>query len=80
MTINHQNQKRISVEYHPPLLLTASIKSLTSEAVRWSREILQLSVLGAAKVVITHLSLIARLTSIVEKARRIEIATFAVSS
>ena len=66
-------------EYHPPLFLTASIKSFTSEAVRWSRTILQLSVLGAVKLARTRPPSIACLTSILEKAQRIESANFAVS-
>jgi len=65
-------------EYHPPRLFTVSIKSLTSVGVRWLRKVLQVSVLGAVRVVITHPPGIACLTSIVEKVRRIETATFAV--
>ncbi|CCQ55318.1 hypothetical protein CWATWH0005_3804 [Crocosphaera watsonii WH 0005] len=42
------------------------------------RKVLQVSVLGAVRVVITHPPGIACLTSIVEKVRRIETATFAV--
>lgn len=65
-------------EYHPPLFLTASINSCTSLAVRWSREILQLSVFWAVKVVITSPPSTSCLTLILGKVSSCQLAIFAV--